>query len=161
MWRLTDEYSIFYLQFMEGQVLQKSYNWLNMLDSQAYKVWSGFAFEHICLRHVQQIKKVLGISGVYTEVSAFYKKSTDTEDGAQIDLVLDRKDRVINLFEIKFYNDAFHFSAADMAALWHKSSVFSKSTNTKKYLAWVLITTFGIKNKGILDNVLTLEDLFA
>lgn len=161
VWRLTDEYSIFYLQFIEGQVLQKEYNWLNLLDSQAYKAWSGFAFENICLRHIQQLKKVLGISGVYTEASAFYKRGTDTEDGAQIDLVLDRKDRIINLFEIKFYNEAFHFSSADMAALRHKSSVFANSTGTKKYLAWVLISTFGIKNNGILDTVLTLDDLFV
>ncbi len=161
VWRLTDEYSIFYLQFIEGQVLQKSNNWLNLLDSQAYKSWSGFAFENICLRHVQQIKKTLGIAGVYTEASAFYKKSTDAEEGAQIDLVLDRKDRIINLFEIKFYGDAFHFGTAEMAALRHKSGVFMHSTNTKKYLDWVLITTFGIKNQGMLDHVLTLDDLFV
>ncbi len=161
VWRLTDEYSIFYLQFIEGQVLQKSNNWLNLLDSQAYKAWSGFAFENICLRHVQQIKKTLGISGVYTEASAFYKKGTDTEEGAQIDLVLDRKDRIINLFEIKFYGDALHFGTAEMAALRHKSGVFTRSTGTKKYVDCVLITTFGVKNPGILDHVLTLDDLFV
>jgi AAA+ ATPase superfamily predicted ATPase len=160
VWRLTDEYSIFYLQFIEDKIIQREHNWLNLMDSQAYKSWSGFAFENICLRHLPQIKKSLGISGIYTEASSFYKKGSATEEGAQIDLVLDRKDRVINLFEIKFYNDTFHFSASDMADLRTKQSVFTATTQVRKYVSWVLLTTFGLKNKGILDTVLTMEDLF-
>jgi uncharacterized protein len=160
VWRLTDEYSSFYLQFIESNTLQKEFNWLNMLDSQAYKSWCGFAFENICLRHLPQIKKAMGISGVYTEASSFYKKGTSDEEGAQIDLILERKDRVINLFEMKFYNDAFHFGADDMMALRRRQWVFMDATKTKKYISWVLMTTFGIKNRGILDNVLTLDDLF-
>lgn len=161
VWRLIDKYSIFYLQFIEEKVIQREHNWLNLMDSQGYKTWGGFAFENICLRHLPQIKNALGISGVYTEASTFYKKGTDTEPGAQIDLVLDRKDRIINLFEIKFYNDTFHFGAAEMAALRSKQQIFSESTQTRKYIAWVLLTTFGLKNKGILDTVLTMDDLFG
>lgn len=160
VWRLTDEYSLFYLQFIEDKLLQREHNWLNLMDSQSYKIWSGFAFENICLRHLPQLKKALGISGVYTEASAFYKKGNDTDEGAQIDLVLERKDRVINLFEMKFYNDALHFGPENMAKLRTKQGVFVRATQTKKYVSWVLVTTFGLKNPGMLDNVLTLDDLF-
>ena len=160
IWRLTDEYSVFYLQFIEDKIIQKEQNWLNLMDAQAYKSWCGFAFENICLRHLLPIKKALGISGIYTEASSFYKKGTNEEQGAQIDLVLDRKDRVINLFEMKFYNTDFHFGTADSAALRQKQQVFVAATKSKKYISWVLMTTFGVKNKGILDNVLTLDDLF-
>lgn len=161
VWRLTDEYSIFYLQFMEDTIIQREHNWLNLMDSHAYKTWCGFAYENICLRHLRQIKKALGISGVYTEASAFYKKGVAAHPGAQIDLVLERKDRVINLFEIKYYGEPFYFGADDMAALRAKQSVFITATQTRKYLSWVLITTFGLKNPGMLDNVLTLDDLFV
>ena len=131
------------------------------MDSQTYKIWSGFAFENVCLRHLRQIKKALGISGIYTEASSFYKKGKETEEGVQIDLVLDRKDRVVNLFEIKFYNDALYFTEADLAGLRAKQRIFLNATNTRKYISWVLITTFGLKNKGVLDMVLSLDDLFA
>ncbi|MFM7400250.1 MAG: ATP-binding protein, partial [Bacteroidota bacterium] len=117
VWRLTDEYSLFYLQFIEDKLMQREHNWMNLMDSQSYKTWSGFAFENICLQHLPQIKKALGISGVYTEASAFYKKGDDESDGAQIDLILERKDRVINLFEIKFYSDKLYFSPTELSKL--------------------------------------------
>lgn len=162
IWRLTDEYSIFYLQFIEDKIVQREHTWLNLMDSAAYKTWSGFAFENICLRHIAQIKKALGISGIYTEASAFYKKGISTEeDGAQIDLVLDRKDHVINLFEIKFYNNVFHFGAESLADLRQKQQVFVETTRTRKSILWVLLTTFGLKNQGALDTVLTMDDLFG
>jgi uncharacterized protein len=160
VWRLTDEYSIFFLQFIEDKVIQKELNWLSYMDTQAYRIWCGFAFENICLRHLKQIKKALGISGVYTEASVFYKKGSKEEPGAQIDLVLERKDRMINLFEIKFYNDLFFFGQENAADLRRKQAVFVETTHTRKYISWVLITSFGLKNPGALDHVLTMDALF-
>jgi len=72
-------------------------------QSQAYKSWAGYAFENVCLEHLPQIKKALRIEGVYTSTGTFYKKGTATQPGAQIDLLLDRHDGVINLIEMKFY----------------------------------------------------------
>lgn len=161
VWRLTDEYSIFYLQFIENQILQKELNWLNRIESSAYRTWSGYAFENVAIRHLDQIKAALGIQGVYTEASVFYKKGTAETRGAQIDLVLDRKDRVVNLFEIKYALSDYAFTAADLESLRSKQQTFLASTQSRKYISWVCITTFGIKNTGQIERVLTLNDLFT
>jgi uncharacterized protein len=105
-----------------------------------------------------------GISGVYTQSSTFFQKGNDEVRGAQIDLVLDRNDQIINLFEIKFYNTEFTLSETDAKALQHQMWVFKEKTKTKKHLMIVLLTTFGmVHNKhslGLVEKILTMDDLF-
>ena len=103
LFRLTDEYSLFYLQFIEGKALEGADTWHHLSQTQAYKIWSGYAFENICLKHIPQIKKALEIGGIYSLSYSFYKKGTKEEQGLQIDLLIDRNDQTINLFEVKFY----------------------------------------------------------
>lgn len=164
LYRLTDEYSLFYLQFMEDKPHEGSQTWHHLSQTQEYKTWSGYAFENICLKHIPQIKKALGIAGVYSRSSSFIKKGTETEKGVQIDLLIDRKDKVINLFEIKFYNAELSISADYARALREKIRVFQETTNTRKHIMLTLISTFGLKpNKhslGLVDQVLDLDGLF-
>ena len=164
IYRLTDEYSLFYLQFMETRRNETSGTWNHLSQTQPYKIWSGYAFENLCLKHIPQIKKALGISGVYALSSSFYKKGTATEKGTQIDLVLDRNDQVVNLFELKFYNEAFSISKTYAATLREKMSIFRKQTKTRKQLFWTLIATYGIQHNqhslGLVDSVLDMNILF-
>ena len=163
IYRLSDPYSLFYLQFIEPNTSEEGI-WFQISQSQQYKSWAGYAFENICLVHVPQIKKALGISGIFSSVSSFYKKSTADLGGAQIDLVLDRKDHVVNLFEIKFYDEPFIPSQDFSNGLQEKRSIFKSSTNTRKQLSWVVLSAFGLKQNqyslGLVDNVLTLDALF-
>ena len=76
--------------------------WANTIDMPARKAWSGFTFKQVCKDHIDKIKKVLGISGVYCEQSQWFTKDDDTHPGAQIDLLIDRRDRIINICEIKY-----------------------------------------------------------
>lgn len=162
-YRLSDPYSLFYLQFIETNTSEEGI-WMQLSQSQQYKSWAGYAFENICLRHVPQIKKALGVSGIFSSVSSFYKKSSPELGGAQIDLVLDRKDHVINLFEIKFYDEPFIPNPEFNKSLQEKRAVFKSSTGTRKQLSWVMLSTFGLKQNqyslGLVDNVLTLDSLF-
>lgn len=164
LFRLTDEYSLFYLQFIEKNSHQEPEIWHRLSQTQSYKSWSGYAFENICLRHIQQIKKVLGIAGVYSLSSAFQKKGTATKRGIQIDLLIDRNDHVINLFEIKFYNTAFGLDKQLADELRDKMRVFKEMTQTNKQLFWGLITTFGLEQNrhsiGLIHQVILMEDLF-
>lgn len=164
LYRLTDEYSLFYLQFMEGNTYEGEGFWQHLSQTQDYKSWSGYAFESICLKHLPQIKKALGISGIYSHASAFYHKGGAKEKGAQIDLVLDRKDHVVNLFEVKFYNESFTPDQAFANSLREKMAVFKASTQTRKQIFWTLITTFGLTHNqyslGLVDTVLTMDALF-
>lgn len=165
LYRLTDEYSLFYLQFMEDKSREGSDTWQHLSQTQVYKTWSGYAFENICLKHIPQIKKALGISGVYSKSSSFFKKGTETEKGAQIDLLIDRNDKVINLFEIKFYHSELSISASYAKMLRDKMQVFQETTRTRKHLMLTLVTTFGLKanqhSLGLIDQALDLDDLFV
>ena len=164
LYRLTDEYSLFYLKFMENNANEGRETWQHLSQTQTYKTWSGYAFESICLKHIPQIKKALGIAGVYSQSSTFLKKDTDNEKGTQIDLLIDRNDQVINIFEIKFYNTEISITASYAKTLREKMRVFQETTKTRKYLMTTLLTTFGLKqNKhslGLIEKVITLDDLF-
>jgi len=161
---LTDEYSFFYLKFIEGKEQEGEDIWHHISQTQAYKSWSGYAFEHICIKHLFAVKKALGISGIYAESSSFYKKGTVEEAGVQIDLLLDRKDQAINLFEIKFYSDTYTITKDYAATLRNKMSIFQAATKTRKQLFWVFITTFGLKQNAHSLNIsksFTMDDLFV
>ncbi len=164
LYRLTDEYSLFYLQFMQTKINETEGLWKHLSQTQAYKTWSGYAFENICLKHLSQIKKGLGISGVYSLASSFYKKGTATEKGTQIDLVLDRNDQVINLFEIKFYNAPFTINKAYAEKLQEKKAIFKASTKTRKQLFISIIATYGLQHNqhslGLVDSILDTNTLF-
>lgn len=164
IYRLTDEYSLFYLTFMENKIHEEEAIWHKLSQTQAYKTWSGYAFESICLKHVPQIKKAMSIAGIYSESSTFYKKGNKDEQGAQIDLVINRNDSVINLFEIKFYNEEFALTKDYADRLRRKMSVFRQTTKTKKQLFYMMITTFGLKKNqhsiGLIVNDLIMNDLF-
>ncbi|MCB0846110.1 MAG: AAA family ATPase [Bacteroidetes bacterium] len=164
LYRLTDEYSFFYLKFIEKKRNEGVETWQHLSQTQEYKIWSGYAYEGICIKHLHQIKKALSIGGVYSVSSSFLKKGTKTEKGVQIDLLLDRNDHIINLFEIKFYNKPFTISKAYAKELKEKMDLFEETTKTRKHLFLTLITTFGlIPNEyslGLIDQVLTLDDLF-
>jgi hypothetical protein len=162
-YRLTDEFSLFYIQFMENKDIKGVGMWQEMSQTQEYKSWSGYTFESICIKHSPQIKKALGISGVYTESSGFIAKN-DTKKGIQIDLVLDRKDHVINIFEIKFYNTVWTIEKAEAENLKYKKDQFKILTKTPKHVFLTLISTFGlnpnINSIGLIDNNLTMDCLF-
>ncbi|MEY4936095.1 MAG: hypothetical protein RIS64_2454, partial [Bacteroidota bacterium] len=139
--------------------------WLELSQTQDYKSWSGYAFESLCLKHIPQIKKALGISGVYAETSSFYQKGTSQDAGVQIDLLIDRKDNVINVFELKFYNGLMNLSKSYAADLRDKITIFKDITQTRKQVFLSLLTTFGLKHNehslGLIDKALTMDVLFA
>jgi uncharacterized protein len=164
LYRLTDEYSLFYLHFIENNLNETTGTWQRLSQTQSYKIWSGYAFESLCLKHLSAIKQTLGISGIYSVASTFYKKGTETEQGAQIDLLIDRNDQVISLFEIKFNTEIFTVTKAYAETLEQKISVFKTTTKTNKQIFLTLISAFGLKHNqhslGLIHQVLTLEDLF-
>ncbi len=164
VFRLTDEYSLFYLNFIESQLHQGNDTWHHLSQTQHYKAWSGYAFESICLKHLPQIKQAMGVSGIYVEASAFYSKGNQQEPGIQIDLLLDRKDQVINLFELKFYNETLSLSAHDADALREKTRIFKALTKTKKQVFLCLIASFGLKvnehSLSVVDKWFDMDVLF-
>jgi hypothetical protein len=165
LYRLTDEYSLFYLKFMENKEYEGPDIWNHLSQTQSYKSWSGYAFESICLKHIQQIKKALDIAGIYSLSSSYYKPGTESDPGIQIDLLIDRKDQAISICEMKFYTTEFTLSREYAQKLTRKMEIFRETTKTKKQLFLVFITTFGLKpneySLGLVDRTLTMDDLFG
>jgi uncharacterized protein len=165
LYRLTDEYSLFFLQFIENKAHKGKNIWLELSQTQEYTSWSGYAFESLCLKHIPQIKKALGISGIYAETSSFYQKGTAQDSGVQIDLLIDRKDNVINVFELKFYSGLMTLNKSYSEDLRDKITKFKEITQTRKQVFLNLLTTFGLKQNehslGLIYKAFTMDALFA
>lgn len=126
IYRLIDEYSFFYLRFIEPNRDQGAGTWLTHSQAPKYRAWSGYAFENVGLRHLPQIKKALGISSVATTMSTFYHKGKDGIPGLQIDLVISRADKAINLCEFKFLRKTPAVRASRRRELSGKTTNFSR-----------------------------------
>ena len=120
--RLSDEYSMFHLK---NKTFGKGV-WQNIATSSSYISWSGFSFETICLKHIDQIKKGLNIQRIFSTNSAWFNKN------AQIDLMIDRADNVINLCELKFSKTPFTITKASHKNLKNKKDQFYIDTKTRK-----------------------------
>jgi uncharacterized protein len=161
---ISDFYTMFYLKFIELAEKKWKDDWLNKIDDPAIKAWAGFTFEQVCMQHTAQIKEALKISGISSNTTTWQKKGNAKTKGAQIDLIIDRRDRIINLCEIKFSNNPFTITKAYDLALRNKIAVFKEATKTNKAVFCTMITTYGlVKNeysRSIIQNEITMDDLF-
>jgi len=163
IYKLDDEFTHFHLKFMANIRSSGNGVWQSFSSGQSWKSWSGVAFERVCLKHIPQLKKELGISGVYTEESA-WRYLSGNEKGAQIDLLLDRRDKVINLCEMKYSESEFTIDKTYATTLENKRDVFRSQTKTKKSIFLTFVTTFGITNneyaKRLIQNSITMNAMF-
>ena len=162
IYRLVDEYSLFYMHFIKGKRAGKRE--VLSTQNQSYQIWQGYAFENICIKHIKAIKMALGIPAVNTETSSFRHKGTSDYPGIQIDLLIDRADRTINLCEIKFYNDTYVITKEYANKLRQRRTSFTVLSKTKKNILTTMITTYGVANNqyklGNIDSEVGMEDLF-
>jgi len=163
--RLIDEYSLFYLKWIEGHRGSADNVWINKRGSSAWRAWSGYAFEGICLKHIASLKRALGIEAVETTERAWHHRPVDRDDrGAQIDLVIDRRDASINLCEMKFSDGEVTIDKAYAGELRNKRDTFRRVTGSRKTLLVTLITTHGLRNNAyareLVDKALTMDALF-
>lgn len=146
LYQLSDPYTLFYLRWIKPSSALDENNWINQLDSPQKRAWSGYAFEQVCLRHIAQIKKALGIAAIQTTTSSWI--SRNKTHGAQVDLVIDRRDRVINLCEMKFSIHPFTITKGYAEELAEKIRVFREQTKTNKAIYLTMITSFGLSSNA-------------
>jgi hypothetical protein len=169
-YRLIDEYTLFYLKWIDGLPpatlrARGSKYWLAKAGSPSYRAWAGYAFEGICLKHSAEIEAALGIDGMANEVGTWhYRPSRGSSDsGAQVDMLIDRPDGVINLCEVKYAAEEFRLTKSYAKDLANKVDVFKERTGTKKEVVVTLITTHGLRpglwNDEVIDNVVTADAL--
>jgi len=162
IYQLTDFYSLFYLKFIKNNSPFDDNFWLNGIDTPEIRAWSGYAFEQVCLLHLPQIKTALGISGIQTISSAWLGSYENQK--AQIDLVIDRRDHVITICEMKFSINPFIIEKKYADDLRTKIAIFKQSSGTSKAIFLTFITTFGlVQNEhamSLVQNSLTMDMLF-
>lgn len=165
VYRLVDFYTLFYLKFIVNNHNKDKQWWSHNLDDSGIRSWMGLSFELICMRHHQQIKKALGISGIGTSVST-WKCAPDPEKelpGAQIDMLIERADRVIHLCEMKFSEQEYNITNDYEMSLRKRMGIFKEQTKTKKAVIHTFVTTYGLgkgKHNSIVNSEVTMNDLF-
>jgi hypothetical protein len=161
LYQLTDFYTLFYFKFIQKNEYNDPRFWSTSVDSPQHRIWSGYAYEQVCLAHIDQIKRKLGISGVQCKTASW--RSRTAEPGAQIDLLIERRDQVINLCEMKYATDKYLIDKSYSQALRNKVSAFREETKTRKAIHLTLVTTYGIRQNeyaGMVQNEVVMDDLF-
>jgi hypothetical protein len=161
LYQLVDFFSLFSLNFMGGSRRKDIHFWANRQGSGAHSAWKGYSFELLCLTHVDQIRDSLSIGGVSTAISSW--RDPDPDSNLQIDLVLDRNDGIIDLFEMKYYKSEFVIDKEYANKLAEKKRAFVRHTRTKKTVHIIMVAKEGLKPNSYSHNVqaaLDLEDLW-
>ena len=164
-YKLIDEFCLFYLSWVKNEsTLFTDNHWINVNQSQSYKAWSGYAFEALCWKHVNQIIHLMGITAGGTISSWRYRPTSKSQNGAQIDLLIDRNDDAISLCEIKFTEKVFTIDKAYAKNLFNKIEVFKQITKTKKQVFLSVISATGLKQNEystiLVDSTVSIDDLF-
>lgn len=164
LYRLTDEFSLFYFRFMKNTKPGKEPQWITIINSTVHGSWGGYAFENICLKHTPELKKALQIAGMQSSAYSWQHSGNTAVNGAQIDLLIDRADQCINICEIKFSSTEFIITKAYTEQLRKKLAVFTATTKTRKTLFLTMISTYGITKNvystGLVHQSFTMDYLF-
>ncbi len=164
IYKLKDYYILFYLQYVKNTKVGKTRVWEKMANSPSFRSWSGLAFENICIDHIDNIKKALKIEGIYSQSGTWHTRGDEVVPGAQIDLLIDRADNIINICEIKFSNAPYIITADYAKKVRNKLAAFAHKTKSKKALFPTMITTYGLvenqHSKSLIQSSIEMKDLF-
>ena len=162
-YKLIDPYCIFYIRFVLGSKKKDTQYWIHNESTPSITSWRGIAFEELCFSHIYQIKKALGIEAVSSSQSAWALKGNDQQDGAQIDLLIDRADHILNMCEMKFYSGDFTVDKTYYRRLEDRQQTLADQLPKRTAIHQTLITTYGLvynEYSGIFQNTIVLDDLF-
>ena len=165
IYQLVDNFSLFHFRFVHENRDGDPLFWSSSADKPLLLSWQGLSFELVCLEHVEQIKRALQIGGVHSLNYAWRCEHPQdaAERGAQIDLVIDRDDGVVNLCEMKFSEKEYGITADDDASMRNKRVAFKRETKSRKAVHFTYVTTFGLaRNRyaGEVQSEVVLDDLF-
>ena len=161
IYQLMDFYSIFYLQFVNGKASDE-YFWTKSLNTPLVNNWLGLSFERVCLSHIQQIKQALHIDTIRT--AHFAWRSNDAIQKAQIDMVIERADRMVNVCEAKYSERPYLIDKSEYERLQDRIALYQQQTNTKGGILPTFITTYGLQRNAYSEHIpcsISLDGLFT
>ena len=163
IYQLIDNYTLFYFHCIKKNAFTDEQYWQHTYLSPDHNTWAGLAFERVCLQHIPQIKRALGISGIVSNVCSWRTKKTEDHPGVQLDLLISRGDNVVNLCEIKYYKGEYTVSDRDIESFQRKIDVFRTVTKTRKAVYLTMISFNGIApnaNRNAVQSIIVADDLF-
>jgi hypothetical protein len=158
----VDNFTLFYRRFVLGQNNRSGDYWQSVLSEGAKNEWRGFAFERTCLAHIRQIKAALGISGVHTEAYSWRGEAADGH-GAQVDLLLDRRDGIVNVCEMKYSRKPYAIDKDEAERIQRRMEAFRARLGDDRSIHLTMITSNGLEHNMYSHEVhseVTLDDLF-
>lgn len=159
VYQLCDFFTLFYFQFIKKGRTYDTDTWMHLSGRPAMNTWKGLAFERLCLAHLPQMKQVLGISGVSTNSYSYYSKT------AQIDLVIERGDRVITVCEMKYYDGPLSISRDYADKLRNKIDAVKSAVKKRFTYYLVMVSVDGIRqneySSSLVQQEIRLDSLFA
>lgn len=161
IYQLVDSFTLFYYKFIKTYGHYNKAFWQFQIGTHRHDVWSGLAFELLCLNHHRQIEQALGIAGIVTQVFSWITP-VNAEEKAQIDLIIKRADKVINVCEMKFYDGNYVMKKKDYNDIDRRVRAFRTANGIRYAIHPVLVTTFGLEQNqysSIFQYVVTLQDL--
>lgn len=161
--QLVDNFTIFYYKYMKENLNNDEHFWSNSYNSTIRSAWTGLAFERVCFQHIPQIKQAMGIAGVATQCYSWKTKGDALSSGTQIDMVLDRRDNIINICEMKFSKGEYTITKDYAMSLNNKVERFIESTKNKKTILLTMITTNGVVHNEYWNQIqcdITADELF-
>ena len=161
-YRLVDHFCLFFLRFFDGASRSADY-WQRHENAPGISSWRGIAFEEVCLSHLPQLKSALGISGVGVHASPWTLRGTEDQEGMQIDLILERQDRVVNLCEMKFSVGEYEVDKVYEMKLRGRLQTIQQMINRRQNVQMTLVTTFGLRHgihSGIFQQTVCIDELF-
>ena len=166
LYRLSDFFTLFYLRYVEDNRSRDEQYWQHHFTDRSVESWEGFAFEEVCLRHLPQIKRGLGIAGMATEASSwrFVPQKDDERKKAQVDLVIKRADKMVHLVEMKFSETPFVITKAYETRLQERKNLFMEATGISRGVLHTFISPLGLAkglHSSLVHSQITAEDLFA
>lgn len=162
LYRLVDPFCLFYLSQVDGKDRNEHF-WRDNENHPSLNAWRGRAFENVCLKHVEQIKAAMGVAGVSSDNAPWTMRGAEEQSGMQIDLIIDRSDRVVNLCEMKFVVGEFEVTKDYEKKLRDRLSWMIAHVEKRKNVQMTLVTTYGLKygiHSGVFQKVITMDSLF-
>ena len=157
---LADFFVQFYHSYIEAEPNDAHY-WMHNLMSPKTNNYYGLTFERVCMAHIPQIKAAIGVDQIGTEYYSW--RSNDSEQGAQVDLLIERADRIINLCEVKYTTGPYAIDKDEDLKYRNRRGAFVTQTGTKYGIQSTIISPYGLaKNKYYytMQKVVTMDDLF-
>lgn len=157
LYQLVDFYCLFYFMFIHNSQHFDQSMWQHIQATPRYNNWLGLGFERLCFAHIYQIQQALGISGIATKTYAY------TTASAQMDMVIERADKVISLCEMKYSQLPYELTKQESEKLRKREDKLLELIPTHRQVLISLVSNrYPKKNihyNELITNSITIKDL--